>query len=841
MAFAGFCTGGFHWPALEVPDDLPPERRLAARRRLAAEDARLIRSLGGNMMRIFWSLERVIVGDGDALAAALGRLLPVEPPVFMRQKEEQLEHLDLADQALDQLMRMLDGSEGEPFSLDVAELDAVLEGIEEVNRESPERVHVLLALVCPVPKWILEAPSEATLAEADRRYTFETLWQRYTRLHELAHRLLVRRYAAERPLTGLVALETFNEPDYLWVPEEMKIESSSAAEINPTWKYITELHLAQVPTADVRAPTFQRAWWGWQPQDGPWVDAGPEHRTPVLDFEWGVKFDWYVKCYGQLMARVARGIKEEAAAHNVEVATVSGSVTHNNIDYLLRVRRAEPNAFKWIDKIGLHPYHWVRNDVWDAEFVSDESLRGWHRADPRTFAESYFKRFDFLRAFAGRSGDRRLDRELRDLVGHRPLWITEFGIGSKVLGTVNADITPGSKLIRPRALVGATPGHPSAVWEDLWSAFLDQVDAAWLRRHGVECLLLYALRERGVVGFDLNDDDRSNLALLARDGRPRLDPPVLARISALARTITGQPVASVEEAAGASVPAELYRHLWERIPLSPAAQRVMTMLSERERQLLHWLTSEYFSGAGAIVDGGCFVGGSTLPLAEGLRASGRPGMVDVYDLFEVEPYMADLYFGDSGPLAGESFRPLFDEHTAHVADLLRVHEGDLTEERWNGDPVEILFIDFAKSWALNDFIVDSFFPALIPGRSVVIQQDFVFSLCPWVVLTMERLSDCFEPVAFVEQCSVVYFCTRPVPVDLEPISSLGHERQLELMDNAIRRFRGYPRDVLECAKATLLAAAGDREQAVAILDRIAANNGEHFYVGQSIELVRSLV
>ena len=111
----------------------------------------------------------------------------------------------------------------------------------------------------------------------------------------------------------------------------------------------------------------------------------------------------------------------------------------------------------------------------------------------------------------------------------------------------------------------------------------------------------------------------------------------------------------------------------------------MTMLSEQERQLLYWLTSTHFIGAGAIVDGGCFVGGSTLSLAEGLRknaARSSSARVHVFDLFEVEPYMADLYFSERGLAPGDSFRTLFDgKHQVGqrpaLGDGWRPREGEL--------------------------------------------------------------------------------------------------------------------------------------------------------------------
>ena len=38
---------------------------------------------------------------------------------------------------------------------------------------------------------------------------------------------------------------------------------------------------------------------------------------------------------------------------------------------------------------------------------------------------------------------------------------------------------------------------------------------------------------------------------------------------------------------------------------------------------------------------------------------------------------------------------------------------------------EVLFIDLAKDWSINDHVARLFFPSLIPGQSVVIQQDYV--------------------------------------------------------------------------------------------------------------------
>jgi len=840
-SFAGFCVGGYNWPIPELAHTLDPGRALEIRREVAAQDARLTRRLGGNLVRSFWSVESILKGDPEDLAVALNALTRGDlrnTSVYMRPLDERVAALDRCDVALDHLLGALDGNNSGPVQLDFATMDSVLAGLSDVNGESGDQIGLLLSLVSIPPRWIIEAPSDVTLKHLGRTYTFASLWDRYVRFHAGVHRQLVVRYAVTRPLTGLCAFEIVNEPDYMWTPEEVKIEWGGETPTNPLGKYITELQLAQVPTSGMGGRPFEKTAWGFQDQDAAWA-ADVASNATVLAFPWGPKFDWYVKCFAELQRHVAWAIKDEARKHSADITTVSGGVTHNNIDYLLRAHRACEGAFADIDKIGLHPYHWLNNDVWDTEFVTEGSVAGWAGADPRKFAGSYFKRFDFVRAFRESSGDQALDEEIRSVFGGRKLWLTEFGIGSKLHGAFNSPIADVTRFLRPRGLVGGTGGHADVVWEDMWSAFLDQVDATWFAQHDVECILLYALRELGMPGFDLDDDDRSNFALFFRDGTPRVDPPILERLGGLMSSLTGRASAlSPEE--DAAVPAELYRRPWREVPLSGNAEAVMTMLSVEERQLLYWLTAEYRTGEGAIVDGGCFVGGSTVPLAEGLRAGGKPGTVDVYDLFEVESYMTDFYFKDHDLRAGDSFRSLFDENTAEVRELLRVHEGDLTQEGWSGDPIEILFVDFAKSWALNDYITKEFFPCLVPGRGILVQQDFVFAGCPWVPVTMEYLSDYFEPVAFAELCSVVYLCRRSVPRDLPSVSELPHARRIELMDRAIRRFLGYPRAVLECAKATLLVENGDLDAANGIIDSVAQSEPDHYSVIAAVELCRSL-
>ena len=69
--------------------------------------------------------------------------------------------------------------------------------------------------------------------------------------------------------------------------------------------------------------------------------------------------------------------------------------------------------------------------------------------------------------------------------------------------------------------------------------------------------------------------------------------------------------------------AEVETCAWRRAALPPLPE-VPTMLSPEERRYLYWLGNEVWSGRGCVVEIGSWLGGSTVCLAAGMRASGHP-------------------------------------------------------------------------------------------------------------------------------------------------------------------------------------------------------------------------
>ncbi len=136
-------------------------------------------------------------------------------------------------------------------------------------------------------------------------------------------------------------------------------------------------------------------------------------------------------------------------------------------------------------------------------------------------------------------------------------------------------------------------------------------------------------------------------------------------------------------------------------------------------------------------------------------------------------------------------------------DLLEVHEGDVEQHPWRAGPIEILFVDLAKSPGTWDYIVREFFPHLIPQESIVILQDYLYPTSgAWHPIVMEKLRDHFEYVVDTEVNSMVFRYIKPlthVVIEQAMWDAIAPAQKEALMDLAIARARG------EKQRETLLA------------------------------------
>jgi hypothetical protein len=212
------------------------------------------------------------------------------------------------------------------------------------------------------------------------------------------------------------------------------------------------------------------------------------------------------------------------------------------------------------------------------------------------------------------------------------------------------------------------------------------------------------------------------------------------------------------------------RHPWTTNPV-PLPSRA-GMLGDEEMQLFYYLARDAFVGEGTIVDAGSFLGKSACCFAAGLRANPkfRPhrDRIHCFDDFRVHESNAVQFLRDRFGIraeVGDSTRALFDRQIADVRELLEVHEGDFHTVAWQHQPIEILMVDIAKSESLGRRVIEAFFPDLIAGRSIVIQQDYHHAWLPHLHVAMEYLAPYFELVAPIVDFSAVFRLKRPIPAD----------------------------------------------------------------------------
>jgi hypothetical protein len=100
------------------------------------------------------------------------------------------------------------------------------------------------------------------------------------------------------------------------------------------------------------------------------------------------------------------------------------------------------------------------------------------------------------------------------------------------------------------------------------------------------------------------------------------------------------------------------------------------------------------------------------------------------------------------------------------------------------------------------------FPHLIPGRSIVVQQDYLYgSWTAWLHITMELYDEYFEYVCDTGLNSVAFRYVKPMPpgtLRRRTVESLSREERVVLMDRAAERWPPAQRDLVKQAKRQFL-------------------------------------
>jgi len=202
------------------------------------------------------------------------------------------------------------------------------------------------------------------------------------------------------------------------------------------------------------------------------------------------------------------------------------------------------------------------------------------------------------------------------------------------------------------------------------------------------------------------------------------------------------------------------------------------------------------------------------------RARNEASRIYSYDLFLME-HMSHFLPSEDAGVTGSVFHR-FIEINRDFLDFLVPVPGDITKMGWNGGPIEILFVDLAKTWDLNSHVISQFFPHLIPGHSILIQQDYVHVGEPWVALTMEVLSEYFEHLYFIYGATSVYRLIKPIPPEILEIRlrEMSLSEMDQHMENARRKATPAIAEVLKTCQALLRIEKGDVNGAAELIGSV---------------------
>ena len=225
-----------------------------------------------------------------------------------------------------------------------------------------------------------------------------------------------------------------------------------------------------------------------------------------------------------------------------------------------------------------------------------------------------------------------------------------------------------------------------------------------------------------------------------------------------------------------------------------------SMMTHEEKALLYHLARDHYAGQGVIVDAGLFLGASTKALGSGLTAAGKgaPGCIQAYDIAIWNKAGFDKYLSDPAVLAkigttryqdGETYRPLLEALLSEYEDLVDLRIGDIVKEVRGDQPVEIAFYDLLKDYDRDWAVFKALGPRYIPGRTVVIQQDYFFEDAQDSRIRQEFLSPFFRFVGGFGT-SGVFLLEKPLPGSYfraDPVKRLSISEKVILLQQASER------------------------------------------------------
>lgn len=238
---------------------------------------------------------------------------------------------------------------------------------------------------------------------------------------------------------------------------------------------------------------------------------------------------------------------------------------------------------------------------------------------------------------------------------------------------------------------------------------------------------------------------------------------------------------------------------WSDIDLALTPQ-LPAMLGAEEQQFLHWLGQQ--NRGGAIVDLGAFLGASAACMSAGASSVNGSDPLYSYDLFTYGPWCEPFGMGD-GWTDGEDTAKFVRGLLWPWRERIRLVKGDIVAQTWEHGGIDALFVDFTQNWTHHNHVCRAFLPHLRLG-GILAHQDYVYVLCYWLHVFMERYADHFENLSlWIRNSTAAWRYTEPLPQEATTRGLnelLTWNEMLELIERSAECYQGAARCMIELAR-----------------------------------------
>ena len=171
---------------------------------------------------------------------------------------------------------------------------------------------------------------------------------------------------------------------------------------------------------------------------------------------------------------------------------------------------------------------------------------------------------------------------------------------------------------------------------------------------------------------------------------------------------------------------------------------------------------------------------------------------------------------------GDSFADIVVKNLSSCpgAEYIKTHIGDIVLQTYP-EVIEIFFLDVCKTSEINHAMTQLFSRG-IPGKSIVIHQDFVHEWLPWIRVTMGYLHEYFEPIGNL-MYSFVFLLKKEIPKEVLEYNvweDLSFDKKVECLERYNNCLQDGELLFINMAKALLYAHEAHYGEALTILQNV---------------------